>query len=40
MAPSLISREGRCGRKSLPTKKHMNTQSSMALCMDREVIDT
>ena len=24
----LISRDGKWGRKSLPTKKHMNTQSS------------
>ena len=28
----LISSEGKWGRKSFPTKKHMNTQSSMALC--------
>lgn len=27
----LISSDGRWGRKSLPTKKHMNTQSSMLL---------
>ena len=27
---SLTSRHGRCGRKSLPQKKHMNTQSSIA----------
>jgi len=27
----LISRDGRCGRKSFPTKKHMKTQSSMLL---------
>lgn len=26
----LICKEGRCGRKSLPTKKHMKTQSSSA----------
>ncbi len=25
MAPSLISSVGMCGRKSLPTKKHMKT---------------
>ena len=29
MAPSRISIAGRCGRKSLPTKKHMKTKSSM-----------
>mmetsp|Transcript_26715 Transcript_26715/g.63345 ORF Transcript_26715/g.63345 Transcript_26715/m.63345 type:complete len:292 (-) Transcript_26715:1171-2046(-) len=28
MAPSRISSEGLCGRKSFPTKKHMNTKSS------------
>lgn len=27
----LISKEGRWGRKSFPTKKHMNTQSSTLL---------
>jgi len=27
----LISSEGKCGRKSLPTKKHIKTQSSRAL---------
>ncbi len=26
----LISKDGRCGRKSFPTKKHMSTQSSIA----------
>ena len=25
-----MSREGKCGRKSLPTKKQMNTKSSIA----------
>ncbi|RNA43712.1 hypothetical protein BpHYR1_045976 [Brachionus plicatilis] len=33
MAPSRISNEGKWGKKSLPTKKHMNTQSSMARSM-------
>ena len=37
IAPSLISREGRCGRKSLPTKKHMNTQSSIALYTEETI---
>mmetsp|Transcript_70792 Transcript_70792/g.163665 ORF Transcript_70792/g.163665 Transcript_70792/m.163665 type:complete len:220 (+) Transcript_70792:2018-2677(+) len=30
MLPSLMDREGKCGRKSLPTKKHMKTKSSIA----------
>ena len=30
IAPSRISRDGRCGRKSLPTKKMRSTQSSIA----------
>lgn len=28
MAPSRMSRDGRWGKKSLPTKKHRNTKSS------------
>jgi hypothetical protein len=28
MAPSLMSRVGMCGRKSFPTKKHMNTAAT------------
>ena len=27
----LICSEGRCGKKSLPTKKHIKTQSSITL---------
>ena len=30
IACSRISKLGKCGKKSLPTKKHMKTQSSMA----------
>ena len=30
MAPSRISSAGMCGRKSLPTKKHMKTKSSIS----------
>ena len=29
IAPSLISNAGMCGKKSLPTKKHIKTKSSM-----------
>ena len=36
MAPSRISRDGRWGRKSFPTKKHMKTQSSIALYKERD----
>jgi len=29
--PSVIFKQGICGRKSFPTKKHINTKSSMIL---------
>ena len=31
MAPSLIFKLGKLGKKSFPTKKHKNTKSSMIL---------